>query len=202
MINVNLENRWINSEWQSDEYKKNKGTSFDLIDSFLTEAPRNILDIGCGLAFESEMFQSKYNSNLYLLDGDFESSINATRDRKFGTADSMAFYTKIDNLKNSFNDRNLKYNFVDANNVQLSWDLKFDLVYSNVSCGYHYPLSTYFKLLNAHTTEDSILIFDINSSRLEEQTKDIFNIIETKALPGQKKILKCRLQIIKNRAPQ
>ena len=196
MINVNLENRWINSEWQSDEYKKNKGISFDLIDSFLTEAPRNILDIGCGMAFESEMFQSKYNSNLYLLDGDFESSINATRDRKFGTADSMAFYTKIDSLKSSFDKRNLKYNFVDANNIQLPPDLKFDLVYSNVSCGYHYPLSTYLELLKMHTTEDSILIFDINSSRINEQITNIFTVVESKPYPGQKKTMKCRLQII------
>lgn len=196
MINVNLENRWINSEWQSDEYKKNKGISFNLIDSFLTEAPRNILDIGCGMAFESEMFQSKYNSNLYLLDGDFESSINATRDRKFGTADSMAFYTKIDSLKSSFDKRNLKYNFVDANNIQLPSDLKFDLVYSNVSCGYHYPLSTYLELLKMHTTEDSILIFDINSSRINEQITNIFTVVESKPYPGQKKTMKCRLQII------
>jgi SAM-dependent methyltransferase len=199
VININLENRWINSEWQTDEYKKNKTISFELLDSFLTTPPTNILDIGCGLAFESEMFQSKYNSNLYLLDGDFESSISASRDRKYGTADSMAFYTKIDSLKNSFAQRKLKYNFVDANNIQLPLDLKFDLVYSNVSCGYHYPLTTYLELLKMHTTNDSILIFDINSSRLEEQTKNIFNVIETKALPGQKKILKCRLQIIKDR---
>ena len=190
MINVNLENRWINSEWQSNEYTKNKGISFDLIDSFLTEAPRNILDIGCGMAFESEMFQSKYNSNLYLLDGDFESSINATRDRKFGTADSMAFYTKIDSLKSSFDKRNLKYNFVDANNIQLPPDLKFDLVYSNVSCGYHYPLSTYLELLKMHTTEDSILIFDINSSRIKEQITDIFTVVESRPYPGQKKTMK------------
>lgn len=196
MINLNLENRWINSEWQSDEYKKNKGISFNLIDSFLTEAPRNILDIGCGMAFESEIFQSKYNSNLYLLDGDFESSINATRDRKFGTADSMAFYTKIDSLKSSFDKRNLKYNFVDANNIQLPSDLKFDLVYSNVSCGYHYPLSTYLELLKMHTTEDSILIFDINSSRINEQITNIFTVVESKPYPGQKKTMKCRLQII------
>ena len=196
MINVNLENRWINSEWQSDEYKKNKSISFDLIDSFLTEAPRNILDIGCGMAFESEIFQSKYNSNLYLLDGDFESSINATRDRKFGTADSMAFYTKIDSLKSSFDKRNLKYNFVDANNIQLPPDLKFDLVYSNVSCGYHYPLSTYLELLKMHTTKDSILIFDINSSRINEQITNIFTVVESKPYPGQKKTMKCRLQII------
>jgi SAM-dependent methyltransferase len=196
VININLENRWINSEWQTNEYKETKNISFNLLNSFLTRAPSNILDIGCGLAFESELFQSKYNSNLYLLDGDFEDSVNATRDRKYGSSDSMAFYSKISNLKNNFNLRNLKYNFIDANNIQIEKHVKFDLVYSNVSCGYHYPLHTYLELLKNHTTKESILIFDINSARLEEQTKGVFEIVKTKAYPGQKKILKCQIKII------
>lgn len=195
-INVNLENRWLHAEWQTDEYKKNKTISFELLDSFLISPPTNILDIGCGLAFESEMFQSKYNSNLFLLDGDFESSTTATRDRKYGSADSMAFYSKIDNLKSNYDSRQMKYTFIDANNIQLPVDLTFDLVYSNVSCGYHYPLSTYLELLKSHTNENSILIFDINSARIEEQIKDIFTVVESKPYPGQKKIIKCRLQLL------
>jgi len=196
VIKINLENRWINSEWQTNEYKETKNISFNLLDSFLTRAPSNILDIGCGLAFESEMFQSKYNSNLYLLDGDFEDSVNATRDRKYGSSDSMAFYTKIDSLKNSFGNRNLKYNFIDANNIQIEKNIKFDLVYSNVSCGYHYPLITYLEILKKHTKKDSILVFDMNSSRIAEQTDGVFEIVKTKPYPGQKKILKCQIKII------
>ena len=193
-INANLEDRWLNAEWQTAEFKESKITSFNLLNSFLTKPPQNILDIGCGLAYESEMFQHTYNSNLYLLDGDFESSIANSRDRKYGPADNMAFYTKIDSLKNNFDERKLKYNFVDANNIQLSADLKFDLVYSNVSYGYHYPLSTYLELLKAHTTKESVLIFDINSGRVAEQIKDTFNIVESKPYPDQKKIFKFRLE--------
>jgi SAM-dependent methyltransferase len=185
---------WLNGIWQSDEYNTAKQISFNLLDSFLISPPKNILDIGCGLAFESELFQKKYNSNLFLLDGNFEESKNATRDRKYGSAETMAFYTKISNLTNSFNERKLKYTFIDANNINIPNDLKFDLIYSNVSCGYHYPLNTYSALLRKHTTSDSIMIFDIHSAYLNEQIKEEFEIIEYKNYPEQKKTIKCKLK--------
>jgi len=186
--------KWLNGIWQSNEYEMAKQVSFNLLDSFVTSPPTNILDIGCGLAFESEMFQKKYNSNLFLLDGDFEESKNATRDRKYGSAESMTFYTKIHNLTNSFDERKLRYTFVDANNINIPNDLKFDLIYSNVSCGYHYPLNTYSALLRKHTTSDSIMIFDIHSAYLNEQIKEEFEIIEYKNYPEQKKTIKCKLK--------
>lgn len=192
-----IEERWLNGIWQSKEYEDAKQTSFKLIDSFLTTAPVNILDIGCGLAFESEMFQKKYNSNLYLLDGDFEDSKNATRDRKYGSSDSMGFYSKISNLKNSFDQRKIKYNFIDANNIQISLGIKFDLVYSNISCGYHYPLNTYENFLKDHTDKNSIMIFDIHSRYFKEQIEDLFEVVETKNYPNQKKIIKCKLKFKK-----
>lgn len=185
---------WLNGIWQSDAYETAKQISFNLLDSFITSPPKNILDIGCGLAFESELFQKKYNSNLFLLDGDFEESKNATRDRKYGPAESMAFYTKIVNLTNSFNERKLRYTFIDANNINIPNDLKFDLIYSNVSCGYHYPLNTYSALLRKHTTLNSIMIFDIHSAYLKEQIEEEFEIVEFKNYPNQKKVVKCKLK--------
>jgi SAM-dependent methyltransferase len=189
------EKTWMNGVWQSDEYETVKKISFDLLDSFLLSTPKTVLDIGCGLAFESELFQNKYNCDLYLLDGDFESSKNASRDRKYGEVESMAFYSKIPDLINSFNKRNLRYNFVDANNISLQEKLKFDLIYSNVSCGFHYPLSTYYDLLKKHSNENSVMIFDINSRYLTEQLEDLFEVVESKPYPGQKKILKCKLKL-------
>ncbi len=188
-----IDKKWL-KVWQRDEYNKAKQISFELLDSFIQLPPKNILDIGCGLAFESEMFQKKYNSNVYLLDGDFAQTKNATRDRKYGSVDSMAFYTQVSNLKESFDERKLKYTFVDAHNINLPNGLKFDLVYSNVSCGYHYPLDTYTSLLQKHTDNNSIMIFDMHSAYLYEQIKDKFVIIESKYYPKQKKIIKCRLK--------
>jgi len=186
---------WIDGVWQSDEYIKAKQLSFELLDSFLDTPPKNILDIGCGLAFESEQFQKKYACDLYLLDGEFESEKDAVRDRKYGSANTMAFYTKIVDLKKSFAERKLQYTFVDANNINLQPNLKFDLIYSNVSCGFHYPLNTYLSLLQDHSDTDSVLIFDINSRYLNDQINDDFEIVETKYFPGQKKLVKCKLKL-------
>jgi SAM-dependent methyltransferase len=188
---------WINNVWKTEEYIKSKQVSFELIDSFLNEVPKNILDIGCGLAFESEMFQKKYKSNLYLLDGDFETTVNAERDRKFGSANTMAFYSKILDLQTNFDKRKMKYTFIDANNINIPKNLKFDLIYSNVSCGFHYPLSTYYNVLKTHSDEKSLMIFDIHTRYLQEQLNDLFEIIETKNFSGQKKLVKCRLKIKK-----
>lgn len=162
-------NKWINS-WYSKEHQDKKIKMFEIVDSNIKIVPKNILDIGCGLAFESEMFQKKYNSNLYLLDGDFDSSSNS-RDTNYGTVTSMKFYSKIDDLKKSWNNRNLQYNFIDANNIVISKDVKFDLIYSFESCGFHYPVNTYAELIKQHIHKDTILIFDIRTKNYEDQIK-------------------------------
>lgn len=192
-----LSYKWADNVWLREDYIKVKRKSFELIESFLTTPPKTILDIGCGLAYESELFQKKYQSRLYLLDGDFDESKESYRDRKFGDVESFQFYTKISSLKNSFDQRNLDYVFVDSNDINLPDDTVFDLVYSNVSCGYHYPLSTYIDLLINHTNEKSLLIFDLHSRFIEEQTKEFFEVIEMKSIDDSKKILKCSLRLKK-----
>lgn len=189
--------QWLDGVWKETDYYSYKEISFNLLDSFLSSPPKNILDIGCGLAFESEIFQKRYNSNLYLLDGDIENSKNAIRDRDYGSAESMSFYSNINDLKTSFDNRNMKYTFVNANNIEIPNGLKFDLIYSNISCGYHYPLSTYKNLLTNYTDENSIMIFDIHTRYLNEQLGENFQIVEMKNFPGQKKVAKCRIKLKK-----
>jgi hypothetical protein len=47
----------------------------------------------------------------------------------------------------------------------LSEDLKFDLITSYLSCGYHYPLSTYKELILKHSHKDTKLVFDIRNRK-------------------------------------
>jgi SAM-dependent methyltransferase len=185
---------WLKNVWQGEDYSRAKQISFDLLDSFLTKPPKNILDIGCGLAFESEMFQQKYNSNLYLLDGDFESTANISRDRDYSATTPLAFYSKITDLTSSFDSRKIRYNFINANAINLEKNLIFDFVFSNVSCGYHYPLSVYADLLRKHTNKNSIMVFDIHSRYFKEQIDPLFDVLEIKNYPGQKKIIKCQVK--------
>lgn len=188
--------QWANKVWISDDYIQIKKNSFELIDSFLDTPPINILDIGCGFAYESEFFQKKYNSNLYLLDGDFDDNPDTVRDRKYSETDPLAFYTRITDLEESYRARNLKYQFLNANNLMLDQKIIFDLVYSNVSCGYHYPLGTYLDFLKLHTDRFSILIFDMHTKHIASQIKDKFEIIDSKPYPGQTKIIKCKIRIL------
>ena len=41
-----------------------------MLEQYLPRPPKRILDIGCGYAHISDMFQKKYGTELYLLDGD------------------------------------------------------------------------------------------------------------------------------------
>jgi len=137
--------------WSEDQYAVNKRNSFDVINKYLQSVgkqPKRILDIGCGRAFESQMLQEAYGCELYLLDGDYDNrNKNSARDDSWGTTDTMSFYNPISKLKEDWNSRDMKYTFVDANNINIDHNIKFDLVYSFLSCGFHYPLNTYSELI-------------------------------------------------------
>lgn len=163
-------------QWQTDWYKDKVKTVFDSVDSYLDNPPTTILDIGCGQAFESELFQKKYGSKLYLLDGDKETTTEKFRINQYGPVDDFRFYNTIDALKKSYNERDLKYTFVDANNVVIDDSVKFDLIYSTFSCGYHYPADTYKNLIKKHSTTDTVVIMDFQLT-YEFSDADSFEII-------------------------
>lgn len=174
---------WIN-KWSNLEHQKKKQKMFNLVDSYIKFNPVRILDIGCGLASESELFQKKYNCELYLLDGDFETTTSRSRKVNYGDTNSMAFYSKIEDLKSSWNSRNMQYTFIDANNVNIDEAIKFDLIYSFESCGFHYPLSTYVDLIKKHSYEKTVTVFDIRKKTWTEQER-FFNKIKILSETGK-----------------
>lgn len=170
---------WL-EKWEKESHKDYKTNTFNVLDEYINFKPKRILDIGCGLAYESELFQKKYDSELYLLDGDFESTSERQRDIGFSTVDSFKFYNPINTLKESYNQRNMKYNFIDANNLQINDNIKFDLVYSILSCGFHYPAETYYDLIKKHTTPQSRILLDVRKVALQKMEKfAIVNDVKT-----------------------
>ena len=104
---------------------------FQLLDDYLQSATSNILEIGCGLAVESELFQKKYDCDLYLLDGDgAENDHQQTRDIDYGEASTMQFYLTRDYLEQQWQSRGMRYEFVDAANPVIPPHIKFDFIYS------------------------------------------------------------------------
>jgi len=155
--------------WQSEEYNANKNIKLSQLKKHITEKPKNILDIGCGMAIESEIFQKEYGSYLYLLDGN--PNPNKKRTNDWGTSESFNFYNDIEQLKESFDERKLDYTFLDATeNVELP-GITFDFVFSFLSCGFHYPVTEYLPMIKSCTDENTLIMFDIRRRSFDEQIK-------------------------------
>ena len=123
---------WISNEWQDFAYQKIKENNFNILDSYLKSPPTTILDIGCGLAWESRMFNLKYNTLLYLIDGD--ASNNQTKDANskdinyHQSADTFLYYNSFRRLDDELKKLGTKdYTLIDYNNLTLP-DIKFDLI--------------------------------------------------------------------------
>ena len=73
---------------------------------------------------------------------------------------------------NNFNFRGSIGDYRDVNNISIPKDKKFDLITSWLSCGFHYPVSTYKDLILQHSHKDTRIFLDI---RLHLKTKEIFH---------------------------
>jgi len=177
MENNNQVKEFYPHTWQKERYQLSAYECFEQIDAYLKTPPKRILDIGCGYAYVSEQFQKKYGTELWLLEGDFQTTIERPRKSSWGPVGDMKFYLPVSELKTYWDNRNIKYNFVDANNINLDSDIKFDFVCSWLSCGFHYPANTYKDLITKHTNNDSTVIFDFRTKTLLNQQKNDVNVI-------------------------
>jgi SAM-dependent methyltransferase len=157
--------------WRKPQYIANKVKAFELLEGYLKRPPQRILDIGCGFAKVSELFQKKYNTELYLMESDISNSAGQ-RIGKFGEVNSFQWYLPIERIKQEWDTNGIQYTHVDGNNINIADDVKFDLVYSWLSCGFHYPARTYRELIQKHTTTESVIIMDFRASTINQQIKD------------------------------
>ena len=163
-----MRNQWMGEGglWDTESYQQNKKENFEILDKFLVTPPMKILDIGCGLAWESRLFNEKYNSELWLLDGDTrdnESKSSKARAEKYHiSADEFLFYHPLSEVDTELKKLGTKnYHLIDCNNIDISEDVKFDLITSCVSCGFHYPVNTYRDLILKHSHADTRVVMDL-----------------------------------------
>ena len=176
-----MSNSWIDDVWNPNDYQTKKKNNFKIIDEYLEKAPLNILDIGCGLAWESRLFQQKYNSKLWLLDGDrnFTEEDNKTEVGWNPTVDTLRFYHKLDFLDKTLKDLGTQnYKLLDTNNLEIPKDVKFDLIVSFQSCGFHYPANTYKSLILNHCDQNTKIIFDVRFQKRQLRITDDVEIIK------------------------
>lgn len=165
---------WSHEEQDEAIHKSNRAT-FEVIDQYIDdklEIPVEILDIGAGYAWVDGLLQEKYDSSLYLLDGDSLKNQSAQeRDGGYGESSSFQFYREKFDLIRSYDERGLRYNFIDAQNIQMP-PISFDLILSLTSCGFHYPLSTYSELMKNHSKDQTAVIIDLRASSARRQLRE------------------------------
>jgi len=186
---------WISpyySVWTEGYYKNNQLKTFEIVDNYLKSKPTTILDIGAGFAYVSQLFQEKYNSDLYLLDGEFDGNVDK-RHNKYGSTETMSFYAPLKDLKTHYDSQGMRYVQVDANNVNIDKDVKFDLIYSFLSCGFHYPIGTYINLMLNHSHDNTVIIMDI---RRKTNLKQDLNYKIINVLEDTGKFFKCHIKLL------
>ena len=162
-------NNWLNQEWANPEYQESKKYNFNTIKDYLQQPPVTLLDIGCGLAWESRLFQKTFNTELWLLDGDTSANEDkpiTARDVNYNTsADNFLFYYPLEKLNQELIKLETEnYHLVDCNNIDIQEDIKFDLITSYFSCGFHYPVKEYKELIQRHSHENTRIILDLRCS--------------------------------------
>lgn len=161
----------IIESWETEEYQSLKKETYNLVSNYLKSPPNSLLDIGCGLAWESRMFNENFGTELWLLDGN-QNRDNTSDDRVFrnyhDSAETFNFYQPLEKLKFELDKRNTKnYHLVDANSIDIPDHLKFDLITSYLSCGFHYPVSTYRDLILKHSDSNTRIIMTLRKSKFE-----------------------------------
>ena len=160
--------RWINASWATPEYQAEKKKNFEITTAYLKSKQTNLLDIGCGLAWESRMFGNQFNTELWLIDGDANNNkdkdSNSKETKYHESANSFLFYHTLELLDTELKKLNTpNYHLIDCNMLNIPNDVKFDLITSWLSCGFHYPVSTYKELILKHSHKDTRIIVDLRT---------------------------------------
>ena len=189
--------KWLD-KWFTPEYQELKEQDVKFVlEYFKDNPPRKILDIGCGLAWESRALQQNYGSELWLMDGDKKEQSGTKEVGWRGNSKNMGFYNTLDQIDQQLKELGTEnYHLVDANNIVIPDDIEFDLVYSAISCGFHYEADTYMDLIKKHSHNETKIIFDLRSKKMHQD-----NVIIKEVLVTGKKHKKCLIEFVDSNSP-
>lgn len=163
-------------------------------DELSSLSPKNVLEIGAGIG-RASVYLFKYfdwnDTGFYLLDGDSgNKQVNGTN---YESKDS--FYNSISATREFClaNSMNSFYTLNAENNDWLSLDVKFDLVYSFLAIGFHWPINIYLDIIYGMLTSGALLIFgtrandkkfdDFMNSQLDAIDTELYSIESIKREP-------------------
>lgn len=129
-----------------------------------------ILDIGAAFGVTSRSLQRLQGSELWVLEDDSKNNSKKPQDLRKGKwnerAETYSYYHGIDHLRRTYAELGAtNYHIIDCDNIEIPQDIQFDLISSYMSCGFHYPLSTYYDLIQRHSHANTRYVFDIRTGK-------------------------------------
>lgn len=181
-------------KWSHERYVTKRRANFEIVDAYLNQPVGRLLDIGCGFAYDSRWFNQKYGTELWLLDGDASTNATKPESASYGnwntTSSELKFYHTFEFLDAKLKELGTQnYRLVDANNISIPDDVKFDVITSWLSCGHHYPVNTYMELMRKHSHANTRILLDIRCKGSETNFVGVdgFEIVNVISNVGGKK---------------
>ena len=155
-----------------------------LVSNRLSGNVSNILDIGAGVAEHGRAFQDRFGSTLWIVEGHAENNKNkkstAVKSKFRQSSDDFLYYHDLATLDARIKNLGGKnYHLIDCENLQvIPEDMKFDLITSWKSCGFHYPVNSYADLIKKHIHANSLIVMDIRVIKGQLQLDHGWSIVE------------------------
>lgn len=130
-----------------------------------------ILDIGCGPAEHAREFQKKFDSELWLIEGNSPNNTakkqTALKSKWRPSAEDFLYYHDLKQLKVKLDLLGTKkYHLIDCEKThEVPENVKFDLICSWKSCGFHYPLDTYRDFILRHRHSKTRIVMDLRKGK-------------------------------------
>lgn len=141
-------------------YEQELNEDFNTIQESLPTSAASVLDIGCGLAGIDLFLYRHYGGqvDLHLLDRDGISELYYGFHAEAAFYNSLSMAESLLTLNGVSKDRVTTYN---VGQTDLPDSVRFDLIISLISWGFHYPVSTYSDLVKKSLVAGGTVILDI-----------------------------------------
>jgi len=149
--------------------------TYESIKAYLPNDCSRVLDIGCGLGGIDLMVYGHYNGNVELNLFDYSKIDDKIH---YGYQNIGSIYNSLELSKEFLVMNGVDEHKIRIHNAENEFPIgRFDVILSILSCGFHYPVSTY--LSKVKDSLNGVAIFDIRKySKQEDELRKNFNHVE------------------------
>jgi|AntRauTorckE6833_2_1112554.scaffolds.fasta_scaffold07734_4 SAM-dependent methyltransferase len=142
-------------------FQQDMENEYQEIKKFLPAKVENLLDIGSGIGGINVFLSQHYENeiDIHLLDKTATDEVI-----HYYFENEGSFYNSLDLAKQFLSENSIsedKIHLHDADNPADCFSIKYDLIISLISWGFHYPLATYLNQVKDALAEGGVLILDL-----------------------------------------